>query len=631
MHHEWKLLPAESLTPFTVESLNPNRGQESVFKITATPDRDIANSDFNIWTEFSNEFLDTLGISAFSSVFYLSCSEPASNNLINTAKLQCVLWKGSAADHVLPIVKIPIDVAITTASAVSFFLGKVVNPGSSNPVLVTVKFMKKCRDDSFMCEFSYYVADYTPTTAVAIVYNSNTLLNPTRSINLANPQVLKTSATHAFNLKFTAQVENTDYIMLTYPINIRIPNTCTVNVGTCITFPIYNSILVKLTSTLASSTFLSSTFTLNNGFYVNYRDPAPDVNVIAFKGTTPYGVLDAQVFNEPVYSVIENGGSYSISVSIMTTRTFPTFSSNNLYTNFLNFIMLKAKGLLVSSDIVQIILLVTPSVGTDISGYFQDYCNATLNLDTPKRNDPYPYRLSCAKIANTKIAISGLPTYISEMANWEININFNLYIYGDQTTGTQKIIFTVSTVAVSDADAFVSKGEYKANLYPGVFPYIRDADFFTLSFHDRKGKPGEKVEFYMMMKPYTTSAIALINKIVFEVPNDFNYPAKQNVYCTIRTISTYDYQSCKLERILGRTLVTEVPTAYTNLKSLIKISYDYSYRNEDYLFTLPDIGGNNYVLKGYMYSTSLLVEVGIGNYSQIYPGNNKIKYKLSCF
>ena len=120
------------------------------------------------------------------------------------------------------------------------------------------------------------------------------------------------------------------------------------------------------------------------------------------------------------------------------------------------------------------------------------------------------------------------------------------------------------------------------------------------------------------MRPSTSSSVYSVNKLVYTIPNDFGYPAVPYLDCEMKGATNPPVSSCLLQRIGGRTLVTLVPSSYSNEVKIVRLTYN---AGNTGLFTVPIIGGNNYVLQVDMYTDNQLIERGNANISEIYSGN----------
>ena len=629
--YDFKVITKDSTTG-NILVFNVINSEKTIMKFKFTPDRNILISDFEIHTEFftnngfSVKFLGDLGLGIGTSqnAQEMSCREPLSTTLIAATRISCVLWKGDSTTSISAKLKTPITTAISLGTDIYYYAANIANPSSSDyKAGIAIQVTKKCRDDGLMCIFFQTFVTYESlTTGTSLSYNSDEIFNPSRGITLSASLIYKTSVTHSFEMKFTSSISAGDYLIFIYPkYNLILSDTCTSASGTCMTFPICNWVFLNLAAAIpAISTTVSKDIVIANARYVDAV--GTPIYVQAWSATTN-SRLDAQQFNHPSYSPFLTTVSRPITLLITPTRTNPL---NYWLKNFMNYATLTATGIWYNSEITWFKLVASSGLN-----YFDSTCNASLTLATPLRNDPYPARFICSVSSTNTIKITKnsnypFPTYISDFENWQLSINFNFWIITAEVEST--ITFTLVGSAVANLDTYVSKGTVIINIDPYVQPEFSDLTFNTNSFYDRIGLPGGKVEFYMLLRPSTSPSDYLVNKLVYTIPNDFGYPAIPYLDCEMKGATKYPVTSCQLQRIGGRTLVTLVPSSYSNEVKIVRLTYN---AGNTGLFTVPIIGGNNYVLQVDMYTDNQLVERGTANISEIYPGIfNKKEFSLKA-
>jgi len=118
-------------------------------------------------------------------------------------------------------------------------------------------------------------------------------------------------------------------------------------------------------------------------------------------------------------------------------------------------------------------------------------------------------------------------------------------------------------------------------------PDLNDLTFNTLSFYDRKARLGYKIEYYMLLRPKTLPSDYVIDKMVFRLPEEFDYPAILNLdNCKMIGKVTSDIPStdCTLNRIDRNSYVTMIPKLYSDhAVKIIRLSFT----DEANLFTAP--------------------------------------------
>lgn len=104
-----------------------------------------------------------------------------------------------------------------------------------------------------------------------------------------------------------------------------------------------------------------------------------------------------------------------------------------------------------------------------------------------------------------------------------------------------------------------------------MVPIISDITFNRKSFADRTARVSNKEVFYLLLKP--TLSGSTISKMVFEIPNEFDYPGIfEHDNCFMIGRSKVDQDSCKQSRENGKTLITIVPdVSYDNDVKIIQL------------------------------------------------------------
>jgi len=623
--YDYKVIPAYSTTG-TIVVINKGNMQATIMEIKIIPDRNIASSNFEVQTNFitndgfNNVFLDDVGSSmtASQTAKAISCSEPLSTTVISNSRISCVLWKGSSTTYTPALLRTPISNAITSGTNVNYYIASLSNPSLGNYLTgLEVKITQNCRSDGLMCVYYDTFVTYTTLNALAWTYNYDLIFNPSRSATLSNTLIYTTGVTQAFPVKFTATINSGDFLIFIYPqYNMVMCDTCTSTFGTCMTFPLCNWVLLTLSSGITASTLTSRSIVITNARYVDAI--GTPVYIQAWSGSTSL-LLDAEQYNHPGYSPFTSTVARPITLAITPTRTTPL---NYWLQNFMNYATLTANGIYYNSEITWFKLVASYGVS-----YFDtSSCNASLTLASPLRNDPYPARFLCTIASSNVIYITQNPYYpIPAYENpafetWQLSIDFFFWI-----SSASSITFTLYGCAIATTNTYISQGSLTFSVDPYPQPEFSDLTFNTNSFYDRIGVPGGKVEFYMLLRPSTSATNYVINKLVYTIPNDFGYPAVATIDCIMEGATTYAVSSCVLQRIGGRTLVTLIPSVYNNEVKIVRLTYN---AGNVGLYTVPLIGGNNYVLQVDMYSgNNQLVERGTANISQIYPGS-LIKLKI---
>ena len=588
-------------------------------KIKITPDRNIASSNFELQALFvTNDgfnavFLDDVGSTMGSSqkAKAIGCSEPLSTTVISGSRISCVLWKGDTSTSTPAVLKTPFTNAISAGTDINYYIASLVNPSIGSYVSgIEVRVCQKCRSDGLMCVYYDTYLIYSTLSATVWSYGYDLIFNPSRSVTLSNSLIYATGVKHAFPLKFTAGVSSGDFLIFIYPqYNLLLSDTCSSIFGSCMTFPVCNWVFLTLSSSIASQTVATRSIVITNARFVDaYNTP---VYIQAWSHTS-YLLIDAQQYNHPSYSPFTS----PITLAITPTRTTPL---NYWLKDFLNYATITANGIWYNSEVNWFKLVVSSGVSyIDTSS-----CNASLTLAAPLRNNPYPARFLCSVVSSNTIYITKNPNYPfasnidpSNFKTWQLVVDFWFYI--SSSTSASTITFTIYGSAIPTSNTLISKGSVAINIDPYVQPEFSDLTFNTNSFYDRIGLPGGKVEFYMLLRPSTAATDYVINKLVYTIPNDFGYSAVPSIDCEMKGALFAVASSCVLQRIGGRTLVTLIPSVYNNEVKIVRLTY---YAGNSGLFTVPLIGGNNYVLQVDMYAgNNQLVERGKANISQIYPG-----------
>lgn len=139
-------------------------------------------------------------------------------------------------------------------------------------------------------------------------------------------------------------------------------------------------------------------------------------------------------------------------------------------------------------------------------------------------------------------------------------------------------------------------------------PNLNIVTFNTIRFYDRKAVIGDKILYYMILKPKTLPASYKIDKLVFRLPEEFGYPDLSDIdQCEMIGKDQTPISDCKLNRVDRRTLVNFVPKAGDYDDHAVKI-VRISFTNSANLFKAPQLPGDHYNMTLSMYSGNTLVE-----------------------
>jgi len=155
----------------------------------------------------------------------------------------------------------------------------------------------------------------------------------------------------------------------------------------------------------------------------------------------------------------------------------------------------------------------------------------------------------------------------------------------------------------------ISQKSSDITIAPYDLPDLNDLTFNTLSFYDRKARIGDKIEYYMLLKPKTLPSDYQIDRLIFRLPEEFDYPALSTLNnCRMIGKRSDTIPNCKLNRIDRRTYVTATPEPGTYDDHAIKI-IRISMNDVPDLFTAPMLPGDHYNISLSMYDADdVLVE-----------------------
>ncbi|KRW99610.1 hypothetical protein PPERSA_03411 [Pseudocohnilembus persalinus] len=637
IYQDFQLPPLRD-TNFEITAFQTHPGLDTPILLEYTLQEALSVGD-EIWVEFTtnnglfNEFADDLGGNAQSDE--LDCVEDGDVLGINgdaNNYLKCYLVEGDSTNQEKAILKIIPSQAAAATTTIGVYVGGLTNPSNSNQGnTVVLSHRTSCRSDGLMCVISessdFYETQGNPSTSTTTSYLSQTV-----------GTVLDTSQSHTYKYyRGTNSISTADYVFYKQAFanhettdNYSQNTQCTNSNGICIMFPKVHWILFSAATCSTGTTCSTTIGGMNNGWYAG--DETCYIYALD-SSTRDILVRDNIDYRYCEYTPISAG---------ITTNVNATQSSQDepAYTywvrNFDNIMEFNILGLWYNND-VQSFGITRPGTAyfrtaqSDWStSYDGKYCNATLSTTPLGSGEPLPYRFSCRVQSNQYINIKKLRKSTEDLDGWNYNIspqNYYLKIYvklhipENMASGNSG---NFAIYAMKDTDfttpsyyRSVAMGTVQIDVSAIDQPDLSIVDFNTLSFYDRKARLGDQIEYYMLLEPKTDPSDYIIDKLVFRLPEEYDYPALATIdNCKMIGKTSVDVTDCSLDRIDGQTFATMVPPASSWDDHAVKI-IRITFQQQADLFTAPSLPGDFYNISLSMWSGPTLVEKTYTNMTSV--------------
>lgn len=357
-------VPPTGQSTFAVSPALTYVGATAMYTFTMTPNVNVNAGDF-INVEFTtndrlyNFFDAALGKSFTTPSFNIGCRELDGNTLISDSRLTCKLYKGNAASQIPAVIQIPVTKSITAGTLLTFMVLDIANPtaNANQWVGFTGKVMRICDygDPINLCsiyESVYYMSFVSGSTPGSFTGGSLTF-NPTI--------VSATPAIHTFGNNYALQAN--DFIKIVYYPEVTVPASCTVAGHSCWTFPLENTLIIKIASSINSPYSLPV-----QGMTNLYKRYSSNTYTEIYRS----GSMLARFYTSYSLATITTDPSSGTALGVSFTPTL-TSNSYQLNINFNNIAKVDLTNLYQNSRVTSI-WVVPPS------GQIQllTYCNATL-------------------------------------------------------------------------------------------------------------------------------------------------------------------------------------------------------------------------------------------------------------
>lgn len=287
------------------------------------------------------------------------------------------------------------------------------------------------------------------------------------------------------------------------------PVTCTAGAHTCYVFPTRNWVTVIATAAIPAGTVTIALSGMNNGIHVS--PPSLYFRVLVAHGATGELIL----INHGGLVTLKRNPVTNTATSMLIT---PTQTPNIFLRNYMNTVIITLDRLY-ESRFAKAFYIVAPA---DVLRWDQDYCNATLTVPTTQRQ-PYPYRLRCGAITSSVLQVlipADFPLFDIVYQEYTITVNAKfllsdfpagadiLYVSPPMSSGIWHAYGSASTTY--DSRYFISECTTTIMISQHKVPIIGKATFNTKSFLDRRGRTGDDVIYYMLLKPTSTVPVTQI-------------------------------------------------------------------------------------------------------------------------
>lgn len=386
----------------------------------------------------------------------LDCAEEYNTRVISSDIIKCRIYAGdnTPTPSIPTTIAIPITRAISANTAIKFNILNLRNPSvASYPMSVVFKLATPCSsaDSNNLC--AYYKSLYNLTfntvpTVPGYGYPGGNMVSFSPSL------VSATNTIHTFSGPYALLVG--DYVKATYYTQVPIPSVCTMssNTGVCYSYPMNNSIVIKMSSPVSASFSVAVAGMTNpyQNFFGTYT-----FNIEIWRG----GSIFVRYYGDYRATTITTDPTTSTPLTISFTPTLtPNYQLKYSFWNIANVTITK---MLQNNQVKQIRIYSPGEIIIDTQ-----YCNATVQT-FPGEALPYPYRLVCQTMASNYVLLN----LFSDFPAWNSGFRQrSIYVYLRYTIQNYQTVNSNSWSATAYSHASSNSWYYEISTSTGNFPIV---------------------------------------------------------------------------------------------------------------------------------------------------------------
>ncbi|EGR31412.1 hypothetical protein IMG5_110280 [Ichthyophthirius multifiliis] len=561
----------------------------------------------------------------------LDCTEKL-RKIVSDKKLICELFQRGeyGLRNIWPKIRILITKDIAKGNNIDILIAGIKNPPNTTLVVgvklsIRTKALQDPKDFPLVARQINY-SFFQPNSIKATIYAPQPS-NYQNSLTAEGTTHSK-SVKHKIVLGFSSAPKVGDWICIYYTLNnnSEMSEICQAP-DECFIFPTLGQVIVKINNSFISAALPAnhvnfSIDQMNNGLYryagnfnIEYWDNSGNLVQAYTTEGLKYEYDNKQINNDPLGKPYPQ---YSVEFQPTLTPLEPEFINKYWLSDFWNIAQIKIKGLWRYSNIKTFWITLPRQIDT----YDKRYCNATI-IDTVLHK-PYPSNFNCVvldRIVGLELTETIPKWEEGKHDTLEMQIYLKFFIKEFQQpieTDCFWISTSVATILNTNLDKLFQLDEYEGvtltckaiNISPYIQPNLKELTFNTLSFYDRKARPNQDVELYMLLQPKTSVNQFKVDRILFRIPEEFNYPPVQYFNdCRIIGKTDEKAQLCMLERKFARTYITVIPNNdYDHSVKIIKIQDNADIKLTKVFLKSPLMPGNKYNITANLYSGNRLLE-----------------------
>jgi len=568
------LLPAE--TAITYRWLSSRRNDASIIQVSFTADQNYLATDifhFNLFThnELGSVWPVALGQPDPELRMVGACAEdPTNGNIMSpTIKVGCYYVRATSASTTTPAqIVIPNQKAINSGATVKFYVANVQNPSNQYASGWEFSVRRKCRDDGFTCPILYrrfYVAIGATSSKTGF-----TVARPT--LEAGKQDLLETNVLHTFSISYATNMATTDAFVVKVPTQLvkQSIDCTTTSAGMCIHFADIGWTLFMPSSTMTANPKVF-TLRMDNAYFYD-RTGNLDFNV--------------EIWRSGEIVQIHNSDHPNYNPKVPSLATFPTqtdFDNQYIVRVLDNILRLSATSFWRTSLVKKAIINVPPEFPPITSTY------CFVGVDDDDCSSPNYHEFPCRVTGPRQLEFVFTDPWESGDEGKDVRIYYRAWMTINNPTGTTSDSTITSYTDLVLNHVLDENTHYNFYISPTPTPILRDVNLNLKSFAELQAQIGDYVMFYAAIWPYTLQTDHQITQVVFQVSDEYTYPALSSFTCNVKRIFKQNV-NCRLQRRLGRTefVVDLEPPEYDHGPFLVRITQPV----ENLLFLAPDREGS---------------------------------------